>query len=358
MFNSGEPLVLSDDWFQATMRRAQSALQDERVHTLSRQNPLVPSQNTVQATCNIPDPDVTTVQQQAGVADPLEIWKMLPALKDIPESILRQLPRSDIFELNAAIMKENKTAGKIQTNAKLMLNAQNLEKNPVRVEAGLDDRKMLLHNARFTLGGASCSAQQLWLQAREVLGPKGILPLGNYDMDTVGCGGSVSPRGWSAIQDPSSSELKLKLFYLPNVGGSSQPAKRICLEDAEGLINVESLKEISDMDAFRSALNALREAMVCALPWNRSISAICGFLQNTNFCSADLLQNNKRAQILTEFVDHVLTRNALNWENKQPFLSADDLAHTWATWKARRVTSSQKPTEEGGQAKRRHLPKI
>jgi hypothetical protein len=70
------------------------------------------------------------VQQQAGVADPLEIWKMLPALKDIPESILRQLPRSDIFELNAAIVKENKTAGKIQTNVKLMLNAQNLEKKP------------------------------------------------------------------------------------------------------------------------------------------------------------------------------------------------------------------------------------
>jgi hypothetical protein len=126
------------------------------------------------------------------------------------------------------------------------------------------------------------------------------------------------------------------------VGGGSSGGKRISLEDSEGAaISVgDSMKEISDMDAFRQALNTLREAMICALPWNRSVSALCGFLLNTNFCSADLLQNSKRAVILSEFVDHVLARNALNWENKQPFLSADDLAHTWATWKARRVTTS------------------
>jgi hypothetical protein len=157
----------------------------------------------------------------------------------------------------------------------------------------------------------------------------------------VGCGGCVTPEGWATIHDPSSSELKLKLFYLPNVGGGAAGAKRISLEDSDRAISVgEDLKEISDMDAFRQALNTLRESMICALPWNRSISALCGFLLNTNFCSADLLQNSKRAVILSEFVDHVLARNALNWENKQPFLSSDDLAHTWATWKARRVTTS------------------
>jgi hypothetical protein len=348
----GEPLALSDSWYQATLMRARQSVLDERLHTNCLANPLVGSG----AGAGVADPDTYSpvrlpyVHSQMGVADPLEIWRMLPALKELPEQLLQQLPRSEIFQLNAALLKESKSASKIQTNAKLMMNAQSLEKNPTRIDAGYDDRKRVLHRSRF-LGGASCSAQQLWLEARQVLGPKGVLPLGNYDLDAVGCGGCVTPRGWQAIHDPSSADLKLKLFYLPNVGGSGLASKKISLEDNDGSISVaESMKDISDMDAFRSALNALREAMACALPWNRSISAICGFLQNTNFCSSDLLQNNKRAAILTEFVDHVLSRNALNWENQQPFLSADDLAHTWATWKARRVSAYR--GAEGKQGKK------
>ena len=69
------------------------------------------------------------------------------------------------------------------------------------------------------------------------------------------------------------------------------------------------------------------------------MGAICGFLNNTNFCAADLGQNGKRAVILTEFVDYALSRNALNWENGQAFLTADDLSHTWSTWKTKRVAS-------------------
>jgi hypothetical protein len=332
------------------MKRAQQSLQDETIHSYSTANPLVGSQ------ARPVDPDVylapapshrqSTCAGAGAAADPLEIWRMLPALKDLPVALLQQLPRSEIFQLNAALVKENKTASRIQTNAKLMMNAQQLEKSPTQVEPGYDDRKRVLHKARF-LGGASCTAQQLWLQAREVLGPKGVLPLGNYDLDSVGCGGCVTPRGWATIHDPSSGDLKLKLFYLPNVGGSAAAPRKISLEDSEASISLgDTMKEIADMDAFRSALNTLREAMVCALPWNRSVSAICGFLLNTNYCSADLFNNNKRAVILTEFVDHVLARNALNWENQQPFLSADDLAHTWATWKARRVS-----TYSGGSSK-------
>jgi hypothetical protein len=305
----------------------------------------------------VPDPDRGYAAAAGGhpaadVADPLEIWRMLPALKDLPESMLQQLPRSEIFQLNAALVKEQKTASKIQTNAKLMLNAQQLEKNPARIEAGYDDRKKVLHPARF-LGGASCSAQQLWLQAREVLGPDGVIPLGNYDLDSVGCGGCVTPCGWATIHNPSSSDLKLKLFYLPNVGSSSLSSRKISLEDNDGSINVgDNYKEIADMEAFRSALNTMREAMASALPWNRSVSAICGFLSNTNYCAADLAKNNKRASILTEFVDYALSRNALNWENGQPFLSADDLSHTWATWKTRRVTSFTFQKDQKGQKTR------
>jgi hypothetical protein len=102
-------------------------------------------------------------------------------------------------------------------------------------------------------------------------------------------------------------------------------------------------------------LNTLREAMASALPWNRSVGAICGFLNNTNFCAADLAQNGKRAVILTEFVDYILSRNALNWENSQVFLSADDLSHTWSTWKSKRVAAFTQ--QSGSKSKKEQKPR-
>jgi hypothetical protein len=179
---------------------------------------------------------------------------------------------------------------------------------------------------------------------------------GNYDLDSVGCGGCVTPRGWQAIHNPASTEMKLKLFHMPNVGTGSLSGRKISLEDSDSISIGETLREIADMDAFRAALNTAREAMAVALPWNRSVSAIAGFMLNSNFCSVDLLHNNKRAAVLTEFVDYIFQRNALAWENKQPFLSTDDLAHTWAAWKAKRsaifVTS-----EKSGQKKEDKKPK-
>jgi hypothetical protein len=147
------------------MKRAQQSMQDESIHSYCHANPLIGSQ------ARPADPDIylAPAQQQSyrqasgsgAAADPLEIWRMLPALKDLPVALLQQLPRSKIFQLNAALVKENKSASRIQTNAKLMMNAQQLEKNPVQVEPGYDDRKRVLHKARF-LGGASCTAQKLW----------------------------------------------------------------------------------------------------------------------------------------------------------------------------------------------------
>jgi hypothetical protein len=88
------------------------------------------------------------------------------------------MTRSEVFQLNAALVKESKVTGKLQTSAKLTMNAQQLAANPIAVAAGFDDRKEVLHQARF-LGGASCSAQALWLRARDILGPNGVMPLGN-----------------------------------------------------------------------------------------------------------------------------------------------------------------------------------
>jgi hypothetical protein len=167
---------------------------DEQLRTVGWSKPLVLPQVRVADPDGCPLGIQPAACEQPGehVADLIEIWQMLPALKDLPMALLQQLPRSEIFQLNTALVKESKSASKVQANAKLMMNAQQLENNPVRVEAGYDDRKRVLHHA--LPGGASCSPQQFWLEAREVLGPKGVLPLGNYDLDTVGCGGCVEAR--------------------------------------------------------------------------------------------------------------------------------------------------------------------
>ena len=77
------------------------------------------------------------------------------------------------------------------------------------VERGKDNRKDILHSARF-LGGASCSLTDQWSEARKAIGEEGIVALGNYDLDTVGCGGCVTPKGWMEIHNPASQDLKFK----------------------------------------------------------------------------------------------------------------------------------------------------
>jgi hypothetical protein len=267
----------------------------------------------------------------------LEIWKLLPHIKDLPEEMVKQLPLPTLLQLNTALAKESRSAEKLSVNARLTQNAQKLLTSPVEVKHGWDDRKELLHEARF-LGGSSCSGQHMWLRAREVLGAKGVVPLGNYDMDSVGCGGCVTPRGWQELHCPASPDLKLKMFYMPNVASSTLSARKVNLEDGESGLSIgDSMRDIADFDGFRAALHTLREAMAVALPWNRSVGAILGFMMNTNYCAADLQNNPKRAAILAEFVDFCLGRNSLNWENKMPYLSADELTHVWASWRGKRA---------------------
>jgi hypothetical protein len=347
------PLELADEWYQAAVAEATSAMLDEEVRTRRGFEKHAPAMVDVAQPSRDLQQQQPMAQQSAlvtgtGSADPLQIWKMLPALKHLPESMLCQLSRAEIFQLNDAFLKESKVAGKLQTNAKLTINAQQLVDNPVMIPGGLDDRKSILHKARF-LGGASCSNQAMWLQAREELGLNGVVPLGNYDLDSVGCGGCVSPKAWWIIHNPSSSELKLKLFLMSNISSSSLSSKRISIEDGDSLNIGESLRDVADMDAFRCALNTAREAMASALPWNRSISALAGFFVNNNYCAADLGNNPKKATILADFCDYVFSRNALNWENFQPFLSTDDLAHTWAAWKAKRAAFFTAPERKKGQ---------
>ena len=215
-------------------------------------------------------------------SEDLELWKLLPQLKDLPESLVKKLPMTALFQLNSALAKERKTSEKLGVNTRLANNAKKLARCPVDVEGGRDNRKNLLHPARF-LGGASCSLGEIWGEARRVIGETGVVPIGNYDLDTVGCGGCVTPKAWLERHNPASQELKLRLFHLPNVAGTSTGKKQEAGEDFG-----ESYKEKADLDSFKVALNTAREAMASALPWNRSISALVGLMMNTNYMVEEL----------------------------------------------------------------------
>ena len=99
------------------------------------------------------DPDEPVSEEEEKS---LELWRLLPQLKDLPEALLRKLPIATMFQLNSALAKEKKTSEKLGVNTKLSHNAKKLARNPAAVEKGVDNRKDLMHPARF-LGGTSCA---------------------------------------------------------------------------------------------------------------------------------------------------------------------------------------------------------
>ncbi len=108
----------------------------------------------------------------ADNADPMDVCRLLPALADLPEAMLKKLDLATIFQLNAALAKDKKSEAKLSVNARLNLNAKKLIESPTAIAAGVDNRRDLLHPARF-LGGATCSTSEMWLTARRILGDKG-----------------------------------------------------------------------------------------------------------------------------------------------------------------------------------------
>lgn len=339
--NAGLPSMMPPGNLTASINQANRELVEQ-----SLRNPNTYGLSTSRMTD--PDEEDDQVLGEEGS----EIWKLLPQLQNVPESTLRKLPLSAIFQLSNALTKSSKMTDKMTISSRLAMNAEYSRKNPVQVAGGLDNRREVLHEGRF-LGGASCPMADLWQRGREVVGPKGPKAIGNYDMDAVGCGGCVTAKGWSLLHDPSSQDLRIKHFYLPNVAGTSLSSKRVTIGDSGEDFSIgDSLKEINDLDGYRGALNVMREAMASVMPWNRSISAIVGYMCNTNYLQSDLSNNPKRACILAEFTDYVLGRNALNWDNGQSFITTDEMAHIWGNWKGKRLalftTKEKVDTKKGG----------
>jgi hypothetical protein len=171
------------------------------------------------------------------------------------------------------------------------------------------------------LGGAACSAAKLWLAAKEAMGSAVPPPVGCYDMGSIGLAGYVSSKGWVELSNPASTKISVKMFNINNCSARSGPKKQGEGED-------DSL----ELGELKLAVRVLRSAMSFVMPWNQSVAALEGFLLQSNYCAADLANVDRKAHILTKFVDYVLQQNGDRWRDAEPFLAAGELKTTWSAF--------------------------
>jgi hypothetical protein len=268
--------------------------------------------------------------------DIASLRKKFSFLRDFSDQFIQTTPLDVLLKTETTAMKLKDLERNRSSGTRLSNNRDELPTTFYSVPAGRDNRWDNLHEARF-LPGACCSASQLWTRAREVLGDKVFPAVSTYDMNAVGLGGFVSRRGWLEIQDLGSDSMALKLF---NINGcvnkvSTKPSK-----------STEEFRDIAELGEFQLSLRVAREAMAYVHPWNKSISAIEGFLFQTDFCKQDLNGVEKPAVALTQFVDYVFMSNSDRWRGQQPFLTTGELRGIWASFWGARPESKVKPKQQ------------
>lgn len=127
-------------------------------------------------------------------------------LENLDSSILGCLSFKEI----AAMGNKRDRAGKILTE-KLAETFERVKTFPEKVEAGEDHCTGLAHKARF-LRGYVGNSQNLWTQARVVLGLAGLDAISNYETVSVGLNGYVGSRVWHEVHSPSSKQLSIRML--------------------------------------------------------------------------------------------------------------------------------------------------
>ena len=283
--------------------------------------------------------DPATAQSLITEADIRSLRKRHSFLEEFSDAFIRSTPIGDLMKIETTSLKIKELERAKDASDRLAANKAALASTFTAVPEGKDNRSSSLHPARF-LGGAGCSAARIWLSAREAVGLTGYPPIGNYDMGAVGLAGYVSAKGWSELHNMSSSKLSVRMFNINSAssrGGSKKPTS-------------DGDEEMLDLAEFKLALRAMRTAFHLAVPWNLSILALEGFFFQTNFCSVDLSNTDKKGWFLTRFTDYVLEQNSDRWRDAEPFLTTGELKNAWAAFfgsQPKSNPSQQKPKIPG-----------
>jgi len=261
--------------------------------------------------------------------------KRHPFLSEYSRDTLSRTHIDTILKLETTSIKLRNLEKSKDIADKLTQNRDDLDSTFYQVNQGRDNRCTIVDPCRF-LPGLGCLASTTWLEARSSVGTKGHPAISTYDMASVGLAGYVTNRGWYEIHNPGSSNLSIKMFSINNCGVTS------CKNSDSLVSSSEEFADIVELGEFKCALRALREAMHQVFPWNLSISAIEGFLIQSNYCSSELEGLEKRASILTSFVDYVLKENSNRWRGRESFLSTPQLKGVWESFFGARPQSQIK----------------
>jgi hypothetical protein len=278
--------------------------------------------------------------QSIDSSDIASLRKKFVFLKDFSDDFIRKTPlevllKTETTHLKIKEFEKNKAAGDRLSN-----NRDVLSETFVTIQQGVDNRWDRLHDSRF-LPGACCSANALWLRARDVIGSNPHAPVATYDMQSIGLGGFISKRGWIEIHNVGSDAISIKMFNINNC------SSKISSKSDAG----DDFKEVSDLGELKLALRVLREAMSFVHPWNKSIAALDGFMWQTDYCKADLTGVEKPASVLAQFCDYILNVNADRWRGRQYFVNTGEMKGIWDSFWGAKPESKIKP-KPGSQGKK------
>jgi hypothetical protein len=157
---------MPEEWMANAVSEVLETIDEERSRTRSGFNQnrtaqaLLDSRPHGDSRWQARDPDTTDPRVEADFGN---IWRMLPALKDIPAEMMRSLPVSTVLQLNEALARETRNKKMMDADAKPQHNTEALAAAPTKIAGGLDNKGNILHEARF-LGGAGSSAQCICLR--------------------------------------------------------------------------------------------------------------------------------------------------------------------------------------------------
>jgi hypothetical protein len=305
---TGKAQSLKDKMVEEQLRIAEEALADESNRSRAGFN-----------SGPTPDPGA----DQPATTDLDCIKKKFSFLAKYTDEFISKNGLDTIIKLESTALRLKEAEKGRATEEKLALNRDELAATTIRVMAGVDNRWDQIHPARF-LPGAACSAAQLWLLARDSMGNSPQTPVSSYDMAAIGLRGCVSSKGWVNIANPGGSGIRLAQFSMTGSTSSKPSSSSSNSKDEDD--QIEGLAE------FKLALRALRGAMSFALPWNRSVDAILGFMEQANYCQVELGGNEKQARVLTRFTDYILEENANRWRGKQAFVSTGEMKEAWSSF--------------------------
>ena len=314
---------MSAEEVSASTRAASASMADETARTRA-------------GSSSCQDPAIVSTSYSMEEGDIMKLREKFPFLKDFSDKFIRSTPYEALLKTETTAIKLQDHERNKAVSLRLSSNRDKLAKIIIKVKGGEDNRWDILNEARF-LPGAGCTAAKIWLRAREVMGATGHAAISTYDMNSIGLGGYVSKRGWVELHDIGSDSLSLKLF---NINGCGNKV-------SGGVTNSDpEMREIAELGEFKLALRVAREALSMVFPWNKSISAIEGFMFQSNFCNEQLQGTDKAAVTLTQFVDYAFGENADRWRAHEPFLSTGDLRSAWASFYGAKPESSLQKSKQ------------